>query len=203
MTSYRKRPTESGTAIRNILDKLNKKRLQTYAELAQVGATSAILKQLADDGMITAVGSGIYASAKLDPFIAAVLATARYYPNAVISAHTALQIHGLGDEYISKVDVDISRDTSIRNRTLNVHRVSNNRLVGITSMVFHREKIRIYDLERSLCEAYLLDPKGAIFFKALKRYCAGGKIDSEAIVRYDRDLKTQVLTHLRQELASG
>ncbi len=73
----------------------------------------------------------------------------------MISGLTALQIHGLAEEYIQKVDVD------------------------------------------------RLDPKGSMFFKALKRYCSKGHVDSTAIAQYDQILKTQVLMHLRQELADG
>lgn len=102
-----------------------------------------------------------------------------------------------------KVDVDISRDTSVRNRMLAVHRVPNRRLIGVTSMLLMAGKFSIYDLERTLCEAYLLDQKGAVFFKALKRYCAIGKIASDVIAQYDQILKTQVLSHLRQELADA
>ena len=198
-----KKPVLKNDAIRVILNVFQKHKLQTYSELAKQGATSAILKKLVEEGLITAVGSGIYASIQLDPFVAAVLATAKHYPQAVISGHTALQIHGLGEEYVLKVDVDISRDTSVRNRMLAVHRVSNSRLVGIISMPYHGGKIRIYDIERTLCEAYLLDSRGPIFFKALKRYCAIGSVITEQIAKYDHILKTQVLSHLRQELADG
>jgi len=35
-------------------------------------------------------------------FVAAVLATTKCYPNAVISGLTALQIHGLAQEYVDR-----------------------------------------------------------------------------------------------------
>lgn len=161
------------------------------------------MKRLVEEGLVSAVGSGIYASTELDPFVAAVLATTKYYPHAVISNLTALQIHGLAEEYIQKINIDIPRETSIRNRMLEVHRVPKKRLIGIVSLPFHGEKIRIYDLERALCEAYRIDPRGPIFYKALKRYRARGKLSTELIAQYDRILKTEVLTHLRQELADG
>jgi predicted transcriptional regulator of viral defense system len=146
---------------------------------------------------------GIYASTELDPFVAAVLATAKYYPSAIISGITALQIHELAQEYVEKIDVDISRGTSIRNKMLQVHRVPSQRLIGMMELKFHGSKIRIYDIERTLCEAYHLDPSGPLFFKALKRYVARGKVKASQIQKYDQKLKTHVLMHLRQELADA
>jgi predicted transcriptional regulator of viral defense system len=194
---------KKNSASASIQNALKKHKVRTYAELSACGATGAILKRMVEEGLVTYVGSGVYASTQLDPFVAAVLATAKYYPQAVISGFTALQIHGLAEEYIQNVDVDIPRETSIRNRMLKVHRVAKNRITGVATIMFHGGKIRIYDLERSLCEAYRLDPQGPIFFKALKRYCAMGNTALDRIAQYDKALKTHVLTHLRQELADG
>ncbi len=191
--------TESDPIIRA----LDRKQLMTYAELAACGAHGTRLRTLADQGLILSLSSGIYASIQLDPFVASVLATSRYYPQTVISGLTALQIHGLAQEFVEKIDVDISRDSSLRNKLLHVHRVPNQRLIGITELNFHGGKIRIYDLERSLCEAYRIDPAGALFFKALKRYVAQGSSKPDALKNYDQTLKTRVLSHLQQELADG
>ena len=186
-----------------ILKALARHRLMTYVELTKVGASGTKLRRMADAGLLVPVGSGIYASASLDPFVAAVLATAKYYPQAVISGLTALQIHGFGQEYIEKIDVDVSRDTSIRNKMLKVHRVPEARLAGIIKLKYEGGTIRVYDPERTLCEAYRLDPSGPLFFKALKRYIALDKVDPDRIQKYDQAAKTHVLAHLRQELADG
>ncbi len=172
-------------------------------ELLKVLGSRVATKRIADAGEITPLGSGIYASPGLDPFIAAVIATARFYPKTVISNLTALVIHGLSDESVDRVDVDLERRRTIRNRLLRVHRVSKSRLTGITTMIFQGEKIRIYDRERTLCDAYKIDPSGSIFFKALKRYVKGDKVAADRIADYDRKLGTDVLRHLRQELADA
>lgn len=202
MPSKRKK-TPSRTAATGILSALARRKLMTHAELLKAGATGTQLGRMANAGLITAVGSGIYASTALDPFVAAVLATAKYYPNAVISGLTALQIHNLALEYIQKVDVDVPRETSIRNKMLQVHRIPKSRLVGIIALKYEGTKIRIYDLERSLCEAFKIDAAGPIFFKALKRYVALGKVNPDRIKKYDLAVKTHVLAHLQQELASA
>ena len=186
-----------------LIEALERNKLMTYAELAAKGASGIKLRRMLNAGLIASVGSGIYASTGLDPFVAAILATAKYYPEAIISGPTALQIHKLGQEYIDKVDVDISRGTSIRNKMLRVHRVPDRRLVGATELKFQGSKIRIYDVERTLCEAYRLDPAGPLFLKALKRYVAAGKVNASQIQKYDQALKTHVLMHLQQELADA
>ncbi len=184
-----------------ILMELKKHRVLKLSELKRLGASAVKLRRMTDAGLVLSVGSGIYATPSLDPFVAAALATAKYYPRAVISGLTALQIHGLAQEYVDKVDVDVPRETSLRNRLLKVHRVPKGRLVGITKLKHHGGVIQIYDRERSLCEAFRIDPSGPIFFRALKRYIKSGKPNADRILEYDRAVKTDVLAHLRQELA--
>ena len=79
-----------------------------------------------------------------------VLVTSRYYPNTVISNLTALVIHKLSDESLDRIDVDIDRSQTLRNRLLKVHRVSGSRKIGVSKMKFMGELIRVYDLEKSL-----------------------------------------------------
>lgn len=175
----------------------------THAELSKFGASGVKLRRMVEAGKVISVGSGIYASASLDPFVAALHATAKYYPQAVISGLTALQIHGLGQEFIEKIDVDVPRETSIRNKMLRVHRVPHARLIGVTELKYEGALIKVYDKERALCEAYRLDPGASLFFKALKRYVAGGRVDTAKIQIYDKATKTKVLSHLRQEIADA
>lgn len=187
----------------SILREINRRKLMRFTELARIGASGIQLRRMVEAGELHSLGSGIYASPRLDVFVATLLATTKYYPQAVISGHTAMQIHGLGLEYIERIEVDIPRETSIRNKMLTAHRVPIKRLTGIILLPFHGKKIRIYNLERTLCEAYLRDPAGPLFFKALKRYMARPKPNPDRIREYDRALKTRVLMHLQQEMADA
>ena len=186
-----------------IASAIQKKLLMTSAELLKVAGSYVQIKRKAEAGVITPLGSGIYAAPSLDPFVATVLAVAKYYPDAVISNLTALVIHELSDEFIDRVDVDIERGKNLRNRMLKVHRITEQRMAGTTEIKFHGHVIRVYDLERSLCESYCLDPAGPIFYKALKRYLSKEKINTAKIQGYDKTLKTRVLSHIQQELADG
>jgi predicted transcriptional regulator of viral defense system len=172
------------------------------AELMPYVSARAQLRRYADAGTLIALVSGIYAHPGLDPFIASVLAVARFYPSAVISNVTALVIHELADERVDHIDVDIARSQSIRNKLIRAHRVAKENIIGVTRHVFHQHQIKIYSPERSLCDAYRIDPEGPLFLKAIKRYVKGKKIDPDRVAEFDRILRTNVLRSLTQELAN-
>ena len=172
-------------------------------ELVSILGSRVAIKRKAEAGALFPLGSGIYASPSLDPLTAALIAATRYYPGCVISNLTALVVHKLSDEAIGKIDVDIDKSRDLKNRLLKVHRISRRKIIGITILKYEGHSIRVYDRERALGEAYLIDPGGPVFFKALKRYLSQGKPDAGRIKRYDRILKTNVLLHLQQELADA
>lgn len=171
------------------------------SELEAFSTNRTQLRRYVETGALLSLGSGFYAHPTLDPFVASVLAVAKYYPNAVISNRTALVIHGLSDERLDQIDVDIPRKSSIRNRLIRAHRVPERTITGVTQSEFHGRRISMYSLERSLCDAYRIDPDGYIFFKALKRYVQIGNPKAKEIAELDKVLSTNVLRALIQEIA--
>ncbi len=184
------------------LSKIKKEKIFALSELVELFGNRMEVSRKAIEGIVQSLGSGYYASPGLDPFIAALGIVAKYYPELVLSSRTALRIHGLSQDYIEKIDVDIERAKSLRNKLLQVHRVPSKRLVGIIKINYQGMKIKIYDIERTLAEAYRLDPAGPDFYKALKRYMRKGNIKADQIAQYDKILKTKVMIHLQQELAN-
>jgi len=183
------------------LKKLKVKKVMRASELAPYISTRTQLRRMVDAGELLAIGSGFYAHPSLDPFVASVIATSRYYSKAVFSNITALVIHGLSDERVDRIDVDIPRASSIRNKLLRVHRVSAKNIIGFIRLDYHGQKLKIYCKERALCDAYRIDPEGPLFLKAVKRYAKTGEVDADLIAKYDDALSTNVLRSLRQELA--
>ena len=173
------------------------------SDLAPYVSSGKQLRRMVESGEIIAIGAGIYARPSMDPFIASIIAVARYYPKAIISNITALSVHGLTDERIDRIDVDIPTSTSIRNQLIFAHRVPKKNFVGVMRLDFHGHKIRIYDKERALCDAYRIDLDGPIFLKAVKRYVRGGKIEPDRIAKYDKILSTHALRAISQELADA
>lgn len=172
------------------------------AELSSYVSTRAQLGRYAESGKLTALGAGYYAHPSLDPFTASIMVVAKYYPETVISNLTALVIHGLSDERIDRIDVDIPKTSSLRNKLICAHRIPPIHIIGVVHQNFHGSEIRIYNLERTLCDAYHIDPDGPIFLKALKRYMKSSSINPDQIAKFDRILGTKVLRSLTQELAN-
>ena len=171
-------------------------------ELSRALGSRTAIKRAVDADKLIALGAGFYSTPDLDPSVAQVLVVARFYPEAVISGISGLVIHDLSDEKLQKVTVDMPKDRPLRNAILQVRRVTKNRFIGIEKMDYFGHTIRIYDVERLLCDAYRVD-RGAIFFKALKRYLKSYKPQFEKIAKYDKALGTKVLRALQQELANA
>ncbi|MBI4405176.1 MAG: type IV toxin-antitoxin system AbiEi family antitoxin domain-containing protein [Deltaproteobacteria bacterium] len=171
-------------------------------ELVKLLGHRMAIQRLVQADELLPLGSGFYSTPKVDPAVAQIHIVARFYPRAVISGVSALIIHRLSDEKLDKATVDIPKETKLANRLLNVRRVAKSRFVGVVRMDYFGQKIRIYDPERSLCDAYRID-RGALFFKALKRYMREYSPNPEKIARYDKRLGTKVLPALQQELASA
>lgn len=158
---------------------------------------------MVEAGQIVYLGTGIYSHPSIDPFAASIIAIARYYPNAIISNITALVVHELTDERVDRIDVDIPRNSSIRNKLISAHRVPEKNILGMIRLPYHGQKIRIYCKERALCDAYRIDPEGPLFLKSMKRYVKAGNVDPDRIAKYDMLLSTNALRAFRQEIADG
>ena len=170
-------------------------------ELTVYVPSGAQLRRYAADGRLISLGAGYYADPSLDPLTATLAVVARYYPRAVISNITALFVHGLTDERIDQIDVDIPRQSSIRNKLIRTHRVNPKLIKGVEEANYNGIRLKVYSKERALCDAYHFDPGGPIFLKAFKRYVKAGAVDANAIATYDKLLKTDVLRSVMQELA--
>jgi predicted transcriptional regulator of viral defense system len=196
----------------NILKKTSKRKISSSPETKgkvfstpdltrKLGNRMAILRAV-NAGELLSLGAGYYSTPNLDPAVAQVIAVAKFYPEAVVSGLSALGIHNLSDERLQKVTVDLPRNRLTRNRLLQARRVTKNSLIGAITMKYFGHPIRIYDVERSLCDAYRFD-RGAAFFKALKRYLKKYPHNFEKIAKYDKVLGTRVLRAIQQELADA
>lgn len=179
-----------------------KKKIFSAAELIKLVGNRMTIARLVKGDDLFSLGAGFYSTPAIDPYVAMVHVVAKYYPKAVISGISALHIHNLSDERTDTISVDLPKGTQLRNKMLLTRRVVARRLVGIQTLDFYGAKIRIYDPERSLCDAYRID-RGALFYKALKRYLKSGAKNYEAIAKYDKILNTKVLRSIQQELADS
>lgn len=171
-------------------------------ELSRALGNRTAIQRVVASGKLVALGAGYYSTPDLDPSVAQVLVVAKFYPKAVISGVSGLVIHDLSDEKRQKVTVDMPKSAPIRNAIMESRRVTKARFIGIEKQDYFGQILRIYDIERLLCDAYRID-KGALFFKAMKRYLKAHKPQFEKIAKYDKALGTKVLRAIQQELADG
>jgi len=76
------------------------------------------------------------------------------------------------------------------------------KLIGKTKINYRGIIIRIYNIERTLAEAYRIDLAGPDFYWALKRYIKMNNINADKLATYDKILKCRIIPHLQQELAN-
>ena len=188
---------------RDLFEVIKKKGVMRASELAPYTTTGAQLRRYVEAGKLTALSPGYYAHPSLDPLTASLVVVARYYPRAVISNIAALVVHGLSDERLDQIDIDIPRTTSIRNKLLRVHRVNKKLITGAIRHDYKGHKILVYSRERALCDAYRIDSEGGLFLKAFKRYLKTGTPDPNSIAKFDRLMRTNVLRSLTQEMADA
>ncbi len=191
---------KSKTELRDLLNA--KSFVFSSAELSKALGSRTAIKRAVDADKLIALGAGFYSTPDLDPSVAQVIVVARFFPKAVISGVSGLVIHDLSDEKLQKVTVDVPKDRPLRNALLKAKRVTKDRFVGIEKRNYHGHTIRIYDVERLLCDAYRID-RGALFFKALKRYLKSQKPQFEKLAKYDKILGTKVIRAIQQELADA
>ena len=147
--------------INNLINTLKKDLVISAKEAALIVGDRQKVYRLAEKGEIAQVypkGLGYFCLPETEEGEAHFAIISKYYPDCVISGHTALSLYGLADEYIGEIDVDIPKTTNLKNALLNVHRVSPNKLDGIIKRSFEEKgipfKVKIYSPERVLLEAY-------------------------------------------------
>ncbi len=162
------------------------------SELQELLGSRTAVQRLVKSGGVHALGNGYYTGPQSDSFTGVVHVAGHYYPDAVISGAAALFIYRLTDNTPDSVQVDIDNRKSLKNRLFSVKRVDPKKLIGIRKLRYNGRFIRIYDEERSLCEAYLLHKGTARFMRILERYLTLGKPKASKIRRYDIVLNTKV-----------
>jgi predicted transcriptional regulator of viral defense system len=181
---------------------LKLKRVARHKELASLVRHPFEIQRLADAGNINALGGGFYCHPEVDPIKAGYVVVSRFYPKAVVSNISALHMYDLTDQRIDRIDVDIPNTTSIRNELIRAHRVHPKYMDGIVEIDVEGYLVKVYSIERSLCDICKDRGKGEIFFKALKRYMETDRLNINAITTYDKLLGTNVIESVAQEFAT-
>lgn len=167
----------------------------TTTQVTEAGLHRGILQKLVDSGELYRYGRGLYvkSSAWEDDFYL----LQRKYARGIYSHDTALYLLGYSDRTPAKYTMTFPKGynaTSLKQENITVKRVvPENYEFGIIEIQSPSgNPIRVYDLERTLCD--ILRGSGSdiqIVGEAMKRYAASKTKDIHKLTRYAEKLRVK------------
>lgn len=174
----------------------------TTSEVTKAGIYRGVLKQLVDNGELIRYGRGIYVknSSWEDDFFL----LQNKYKRGIYSHDTALYLLGYSDRTPAKYTMTFPKgynSPSLKKENVDIVRVvKDNYSFGITEILSPSgNKIKVYDLERTLCD--ILRGKGSdvqIVNAAMKKYVSSKNKDINKLMKYADKLsvKPKVLNYI-------
>lgn len=167
----------------------------TAAQVTQAGLHRSVLQTLVDDGVLSRFGRGLYVRNDMweDDFYL----LQRKYSRGIYSHDTALYLLGYSDRTPAKYTMTFPRGynaVSLKEENVIVRRVvPENYDLGITEIKSPSgNPIRVYDLERTLCD--ILRGSGSdiqIVNDAMKRYAASKSKNIPKLLQYAERLRVK------------
>lgn len=167
----------------------------TAAQVTQAGLHRSVLQTLVDDGVLSRFGRGLYVRNDMweDDFYL----LQRKYSRGIYSHDTALYLLGYSDRTPAKYTMTFPRGynaVSLKEENVIVRRVvPENYDFGITEVKSPSgNPIRVYDLERTLCD--ILRGSGSdiqIVNDAMKRYAASKSKNIPKLLQYAERLRVK------------
>ena len=167
----------------------------TAAQVTQAGLHRSVLQTLVDDGVLSRFGRGLYVRNDMweDDFYL----LQRKYSRGIYSHDTALYLLGYSDRTPAKYTMTFPRGynaVSLKEENVIVRRVvPGNYDFGITEAKSPSgNPIRVYDLERTLCD--ILRGSGSdiqIVNDAMKRYAASKSKNIPKLLQYAERLRVK------------
>lgn len=198
--------------MNELIELLRADRVISLEDAVEILGNDKAVYRLAERGEIQKVepgGLGYFTLPGIEDGTSHFAIVKKYYPQCVISGTTALSLYGLGLDYISKIDVDISNETNLSNSMLRVHRVVPSKINNVIQLSFPDRgipfEIKIYSPERTLFEAYK-------YYKGLDSYyyCMNEYVDKylnlskpaeqfETILKINKKVGKEILSllHMR------
>lgn len=181
---------------------LSKKGVFSSAEGRAAGIPSRMLAYLCEKGQIEKVCRGMYKIKNFDfdsEFEWEDLAiTALSIPNGVICLISALCYYGLTDEIMREFWIAIPHATSSPSRENTRIIRMRNISFGQSTVKIGRRKIKIFDRERTIVDAFrYLDKETAL--KALQTYLKSGKKrkpDIDKLLRYAKKMRVDLIHYI-------
>lgn len=124
-------------------------------------------------------------------------------PDAIISGISALNFYNLSDHEERHISITIPSHRKLADPRYKVTRAQGpNYTLGINKYHFGRHEVRIYDIEKSVVDAFKYQTE-EIAFKALKRYLKRSDKDLAKLSHYAKSMRKPLDTIIRALLADG
>lgn len=163
----------------------------TSSEAAKKGINAMALSRLAKDGELSRIGHGVYAREYdwLTDDLKKYIVPCAIYPKAVICGISALTNYNLTDEEERATWLAIPSTQRITNPRYTTVRLSgSNYSLGITKHHFGTRVVRIYDVEKTVVDAFKhLSQEAA--YKALNGYLKREDRSIKKLCDYGRQLR--------------
>lgn len=162
----------NGSPKANLLKFIDKNQFITVSEAKTQGISPMMLSRMVARGELFTTERGVYTTSLdwlTDP-LKKYLPACALYPKAVISGISALSYHDLTDEEERKIWINIPIDQVVKNPHYQAIRVRGlSYSLGIKTFTFGKRKVRIYDAEKAVVDAFKYQPE-EVAYKALKGY---------------------------------
>lgn len=180
--------------ITKLLDS-SKNGMISTCEVSSAGIHRSVLKDLVDNEVITRFSRGLYV--KNDSWEDDFYLLQQKYKRGIYSHDTALYLLGYSDRTPAKYTMTFPKGyntPSLKDENVNIVRVvEDNYDLGITEILSPSgNKIKVYDLERTLCD--ILRGKGSdiqIINVAMKKYASSKNKDINKLMRYAEKLRVK------------
>ena len=180
--------------ILKLLDS-SKNGMISTSEVTKVGIHRSVLKDLVDNEVITRFSRGLYV--KNDSWEDDFYLLQQKYKRGIYSHDTALYLLGYSDRTPATYTMTFPKGyntPSLKDENINIVRVvEDNYDFGIIEILSPSgNKIKVYDLERTLCD--ILRGKGSdiqIINAAMKKYASSKNKDINKLMRYAEKLRVK------------
>lgn len=174
------------------------------SELNELGFSSRQIKRLLEDKIISRIKQGFYELIEYSPREEVVIS--RLFPEAVFFLESALMYYGYTDRVPSAWQIAVNRYSKTTKYNIDYPFVEPYYLepkfinIGIDEILIDGIKVRIYDRDRTICDALRYEKKleEEVFTNAIKSYIKDPKKNVRNLFEYAEifNIKNKVQTYI-------